>query len=119
MVFELFRWWYGAGWLQTASSIRDWPSGVRRSFSVPLLLKTLFAPWKRITSISGRGFDAKVRASVDNFVSRMVGFTSRVFVLLAAALLLFLTTVLGVVATIIWPLIPVGIIFCLVKVFIG
>jgi hypothetical protein len=119
MVFELFRWWYGAGWLQTAGYIKEWPSSVRLSFSMPLLVKTLFAPWRRITSVGGRGIDAKIRASVDNLVSRMVGFVSRLLVLFTAALLVFLAVISAIIATIIWPLIPIAIIFFLFKGVVG
>jgi len=86
---------------------------------MPLLVKTLFSPWRRISSYGGRSFDAKVRASVDNFVSRLVGFVSRLLVLIAATLLLALTVIAGVIATIAWPLLPIGIVYCVYRGLVG
>lgn len=115
MIFELFRWWYGAGWLQAVHNVNDWTTGVRRAFSLPLLVKTLFAPWRRIISISGRGLDAKIQAGVDNLVSRTVGFMSRFIILIAAALLMFLVFVAGSVLVIVWPFIPIAIVAGVIK----
>src|SRR5665213_1902836 len=119
MVFELFLWWYGAGWGRAAGGMRLWNNNVLHAFSMPVLLKTLFAPWRKITTTKGRSLDAKVRASVDNLVSRTVGFTTRLLVLIAAALLLILCTIAGVVVAVIWPFLPLLVIVCLYKGFAG
>ncbi len=119
MVFELFRWWYGEGWLQTAKSVNNWTTAVRLTFSLPLLIKTLFSPWRRIITIPGRSLDAKMRAIVDNLVSRVVGFVTRLMVLIAALGLLAVAAVTAVVATVVWPLVPVLIVFCIFKGIVG
>lgn len=48
-------------------------------FSIPLLLRSLFAPWKRMTESKGRGFDLEAIAGaiVINFFSRLVGAIAR------------------------------------------
>lgn len=116
MIFaEMLRWWYIAGWAGAARRIVSWTSAVEHMFSLGLLLKTLFAPWKRITSAPGRGLDAKMRASLDNLVSRCIGFVIRFFVLIAALVGMLLALISGIVMTIVWPLMPVMFIFFIVK----
>ncbi len=44
-------------------------------FSIPLLLRSLFAPWKRMTESKGKGWDMEAIAGaiVINFFSRFLG----------------------------------------------
>lgn len=76
------------------------------SFSVPLLMRTLFSPWRRIVSLGSSNILESLRAMVDNSVSRFVGFGVRVLTLIAAAVVLALTLVSGIIAVIVWPLLP-------------
>ena len=115
MIFELFRWWYGAGWRKMLHSVVAAPTAVERNFSVAILLDTLFAPWKRIVSVQGRSLDTKVQAMFDNLVSRLVGFVVRLFVLLTAALSIVFTMIGSVIVATVWPFVPVLIIFCAFK----
>lgn len=115
MIIELLRWWYGAGWLAQVKRIQTRSANVAHAFSVGALLKTLFAPWRRIQFGGGKGLDAKVQAAVDNFVSRVVGFTSRFVVLLAALIMVAGTILLSVSIVLVWPLLPLAVIAGIVK----
>jgi hypothetical protein len=115
MIFEMLRWWYGSGWMGALKRIGTWTRGVEHAFSVSVLLQTLFAPWRRIISAAGRGLDAKMRAGLDNLVSRAVGFVIRSFVLLAATVSMLVTFLAGLVMALVWPLLPLLVIFFLVK----
>jgi hypothetical protein len=115
MILQMLRWWYGTGWLQAIHRIVSWPLGVERHFSFSLLARTLFSPWRRIVSAGGRSLDAKVRDALDNFVSRCVGFVVRFFVLVTAMLCMLLALLLGGIAAILWPLLPLGIIYCAIR----
>ncbi len=92
---------------------------VSHLFSLPILLRTLWAPWRRIISYPGAGLDAKLRAVGDNMVSRVIGFTVRVLVLITACLIVLLTSVLQLIFVILWPLLPVAIIAFIIKGVIG
>lgn len=81
-------------------------SSVWQRFSVSILLKTLFAPWRRITTEGGRSMQEQSRALLDNLISRLVGFTIRIFVIIAALVSMVLLAVAGVVVIIGWPLAP-------------
>lgn len=116
---QLFSWWYGPGWKQAAAGVQARLTGVSHMFSVPILLRTLWSPWRRIVTNAGSGIDAKIRALGDNMVSRAIGFTVRLLVLITAGCMLLLTALAGLVFVVIWPLIPLLIIACLVKGAIG
>ncbi len=84
-------------------------------FSVRILLRTLFAPWKRIVTSPGASFDAHLRAFLDNLVSRFVGFFVRFFVLFAAGISLIFLCFIGVLELVVWPLLPLLAIGLIVK----
>jgi hypothetical protein len=84
-------------------------------FSVPILLRTLFSPWKRIITYPGSSIDAKIRAFGDNLVSRFVGFTVRLFVLFTAAIMLCVVSAVACIELVVWPLLPILVVVTLVK----
>lgn len=115
MILDLLSWWYSTGWRRVAQSILTTTAAIERSFSVSSLLGTLFAPWRRIVSYANRSLDEKIRAALDNLISRMVGFFVRFFVLIAALVSVILSLVVLTAATLIWPFIPLLIVFCAVR----
>lgn len=115
LVFSLFLWWYGRGWLAVIKNLRNMLRGISRLFSVPLLLRTLLAPWRRIISYPGASLDAKLRAYGDNIVSRTIGFIVRLIVLLTALAISLLAVIFGIVSIIAWPLVPVAIVGLIIK----
>jgi hypothetical protein len=115
LFLEFFQWWYGAGWARAAKGALNLVKKVELSFSIPILLRTLFAPWKMIISPSGRSLDEKMRAALDNLVSRTVGFFVRIFSLIAAVVLISGAAIVGATIAFSWPLIPVLIVLAAFK----
>lgn len=111
MFFEFFRWWYGPGWIGAWKSTIKWTKNVQREFSIPVLLKTLFAPWKRIIAPPGRSLDEKMRGLLDNLTSRAVGFSVRAGALVASVFMTAFTFLAGLAFTVIWPLLPVLVVY--------
>ena len=107
LVVAFLQWWYGPGWRDASRRIISKIQDAYLNFSVPILLRTLFAPWRRITSAPGRSFDQKTRAMVDNLVSRAVGFAVRLLALIAACALIAIYALGGGVWLIVWPLLPI------------
>ncbi len=76
IALEILIWWYRQGWMQVAKNAEQRFYKVSHLFSVPILVRTLFAPWRRIVTYPGASMDAKLRAMGDNMVSRVVNWRS-------------------------------------------
>jgi hypothetical protein len=109
-VVSLFSWWYSAGWRQVLASFDKRLMAVASAFSVKQLLKTLFAPWRRIITYPGASLAEKFHAWGDNVFSRTIGFFVRLIVLFAALLITFFVSLVTLLEVIIWPLLPFGVI---------
>lgn len=105
----MFIWWYGQGWRRVYREAADRVVRVAHLFSVPILVRTLWSPWRRIVTLPGASFDAKLRAFGDNMVSRTIGFTVRILVLFTAAIILLFTGLAGILYVLAWPLVPIAI----------
>jgi hypothetical protein len=110
LAIGFFSWWYSTGWMILAKNVEKRLQKTAAMFSAPSLMRTLFAPWKRIVTNPGAGLSAHLSAIGDNMVSRAVGFTIRLFVLLAALISLVLIAVIGLVQIIVWPLVPFAVV---------
>lgn len=100
----LLSWWYGAGWFWILKGAVRQVGNIRAAFSVGILLKTLFAPWKQIQSVAS--FQNFLQTAVDNMISRFIGATVRTGMLLVAAAAITLTMAGGVIIFLAWPLVP-------------
>lgn len=100
----MLSWWYGRGWFWLAGNIKSRLEAINETFSVPTLLKTLFAPWKQIQS--PKSFKNFIQSSLDNFISRFIGATVRIGMLIFALFAFATVIVFGIVALIIWPFVP-------------
>jgi len=107
MIVALFSWWYGAGWGQRSRRV-----GVRiqlalEMFSVSLLLKTLFDPFRQISAGQVRGsFDMRMHALGDRLFSRVFGAVVRSLFICIGIVYALLTGLFGVVELALWPAIP-------------
>jgi hypothetical protein len=92
-------------------------------FSLPLLLKTFFAPWKKYEWSYGQGFDAKRYLEVfsSNLMSRILGAIVRSFIVIAGLIAAIIVILLGLILFIGWLFLPlivlVGFLFGLKVVF--
>lgn len=114
LLISLFSWWYQDGWALVVKSFRKRTTDIIESFSVTMLLRTLFSPWRRIISYPDKNLAANFYALLDNIISRMVGFSVRLMVLIGAALILVISLIITLVELVLWPLIPPLIVFLLV-----
>lgn len=115
LMVSFFSWWYGRGWRQVAGSFDRRLTSVANSFSIGQLLRTLFAPWRRIITYPGTSIAEKWRAWGDNLFSRIIGFVVRLLVLLAALVCLMLVGLATIVELVIWPLLPIAVVACIIE----
>lgn len=107
MVIAFVAWWYGAGWRRRALFVRDRLARVMDAFSIDLLLKTLFAPFRQISNDRVDGpIGMKIRAWFDKLISRMVGAVVRLLTIMVGIIVLFGTLFWGLAILAIWPVIP-------------
>jgi hypothetical protein len=114
LALEMFHWWYTDGWAGSVRRLKARVGKVNEAFSIGLLFRTLFAPWRRIMTQPGSGLDAHMRAFGDNIISRLVGFVARFFALMAAGVAVLFVTIFSAIELLIWPLLPpasVGLLF--------
>lgn len=103
----LISWWYGKGWRRFVHSVRLRLDRTLDFFSVGILLKTLFSPFRQISAggINGSLGD-KIRGLLDQLISRMVGMIARSFVLIFGLIYIALQLAVSALLIIFWGLIP-------------
>lgn len=106
LAIGFFKWWYGPGWVRFARSWAHDTGRIWSGFSGSLLLRTLFSPWRRIISAGGGSVDERMRALIDNTVSRFIGGAVRTIVVAVALGLIVFRSLAAAVQLIAWPLLP-------------
>jgi hypothetical protein len=107
LLVEYGRWHYGDALISYVRILKNFWWFVVAYFSMPLLLTTLFVPYKRMTEERGSGLSSWLEASVMNSLSRFVGFLVRLFLLFVGFLTLCLLTVGGIFGYGFWLILPI------------
>lgn len=89
-------------------------------FSVPLLLKTFFSPWRRYNWRYPRGFDLVefFNTLISNIFSRILGASMRIVLIIIGVLLQIFVAIAGLIVFVGWILIPFAVIAGLLFVLI-
>jgi len=123
IVIIFWRWYYGKAIKDILTAWKNFIIFSVEYFSIPLLLKTLFSPWRRDITKKVRGFDIGQFFHVLSFnaISRTVGFIIRIPTIILGIIFFFATVILGALFFILWfalPFIMVGLfVLALVLVF--
>jgi len=120
LVINLLRWWYTDGWRKRTRLIANRLDGTIDYFSIDLLLKTLFAPFRQISAGRVDGpLGVKMRALIDKLFSRIIGAFIRFIILVIGGIVIGLQAVLGVMILIGWGLVPLFPVIGLMLTLIG
>ena len=78
-------------------------------FSIPLLLRTLFSPWRRYKMFRGKGFDIGkfFEVLVSNLIFRLLGAIIRSFLIFIGLLVELFIIFAGIIIFIGWLILPV------------
>lgn len=107
LVTELLRWWYGDGWRGRVQRVSVRLDGTIDYFSIGLLAKTLFAPFRQISAGRVDGsIGVQMRALVDKLVSRVIGALVRTIILIVGGIAIGLQIVVSGVLLLAWGLVP-------------
>ena len=105
LLVGFFQWWYGAGWRDQCDRISATLSKVSDYFSISLLLKTLFKPFRQISADEqAKGLQGMFQVMLDKLVSCTIGAVVRLFMIVAGVTSLLIVALLGLIRLIIWPL---------------
>lgn len=111
MAFILFiQWWYSQGWLNAFHRVGQRMSIISNDLSLPILVRTLFEPWKQITGYAGstESLETKFRVWFDNVFARIIGFVIRFFTIIFGTIAALLMGAVGLILAVIWPIIPLS-----------
>lgn len=106
-IVGLFSWWYGAGWERCIASVREGLLNIYDYFSLDLLLKTLFSPFRQISAGVVRGpLGVQLQAFIDKTISRIIGASIRTLVLVIGIVTLLVAMLVGALRIVMWPFVP-------------
>lgn len=107
LVTELLRWWYGDGLRGRVRMIANRLDGTLDYFSIDLLIKTLFSPFRQISAGRVDGpLGVQMRAMIDKLFSRVIGALVRLMILIFGGITIAVQVLLGVVLIIAWAILP-------------
>jgi len=108
LIVAFFSWWYTAGWAQLGSRAVSRIGGLLDFFSVGMLLKSLFAPFRQISVGRVQGsLDTQLRAWADRQISRGIGAMVRLAVIFFGLLATLVMGIVSVVLLVLWPIVPI------------
>lgn len=113
----ILQWWYVGGWRIFVTGLGERLKNSADFFSIGLLLKTLFAPFRQISA--NEAGVSRMQAFLDKLFSRVIGAVVRIFIIIAGIIALTFQLVFGIVLAILWPIIPFLPIACIVLAIVG
>lgn len=106
-VVDFSLWYYSRAFYGIVSVWMNLMWFVTHFFSIPLLLKTLFAPWKRMTDSSHHaGLEDLLATIVMNIMTRIFGAIIRMCIILIGLFVLVLGVVALCVVVLSWAILP-------------
>jgi hypothetical protein len=108
LLVDYVRWHYGEALVHYLRLLKTLWWFVTAYFSVPLLLVTLFSPYKRLYEPHRRGesIGTHLEHLVINTLSRCIGFVVRLCLIVAAGILLVTITIGGICGYGLWLIAP-------------
>jgi hypothetical protein len=106
-IVGLLGWWYGPGWRGYIRRVGERLAATADFFSIGLLFRTLFSPFRQISAGRVRGpLGVQMRAFFDRLTSRLIGAMVRTAMIVAGIMVLIFHSVLGGVTIVAWLLVP-------------
>ena len=107
-IVGILSWWYGAGWRQRLVMLKERLATTLDYFSIDLLAKTLFAPFRQISAGKVNGpLGVKMHAFFDRLISRAIGAMVRSTTIVIGVGAIFVHSVIGVITLIVWAFVPI------------
>ncbi len=109
VIISLLSWWYSEGWLEQISLTKRSFIKLADKFSIGMLLRTLFAPFRQISVGEQAGKTASLTSVIaDKLISRLVGSVMRLVMVFVGTLALIIYAIISVFRLASWPLLPLA-----------
>ncbi len=103
-----FRWHYSRAYRDTLAIWFNFAWFITHFFSIPLLIRTLLSPWKRMTERpQEHNAQAVFESIIVNVLSRMVGFVIRAALIISGVVSLILHSFGLLLFMVVWTLLPI------------
>jgi len=117
----LFQWFFWHFFEMPEEIIRIWKNFLKFNleyFSIKLLIKTLFFPWRKYQVSYGRGFDIGrfFESFLSNLIFRILGAIIRSGLILIGLLVQIFIIFIGIIILILWLFLPI---FLILGLFYG
>ena len=108
MLFQFISWYFFDIPKEILKAWRNFLLFNFNFFSITLLLRTLFSPWRKYKYSYGRGFDFKRYLNVFSFnmISRAIGAIVRIFVIIFGLICEFFVFLFGIIIFLGWLILP-------------
>jgi len=108
LVLDYFIWWYSDGFIRLLKYLKAYIIILADNFSVRIILRTFFQPWKRdVTSTKGLSLDKRFQVWVWNLIARGFGMIIKGVTFLIFLVFFMILVVIELLAIIIWLLFPI------------
>lgn len=109
MLISFLTWWYGKGLAWRAEKILE---GIERSidtFSLGLLIKTWFAPFRQIDALGvlNASIEVRIKKFLDKLFSRFIGAFLRTIIMIIGVFFISFKAIWGLIMLILWLILPV------------
>ncbi len=109
VIISLLSWWYSEGWLEQISLTKRSFIKLADKFSIRMLLKTLFAPFRQFSVGVLAAFPPSLPSLfADKLISRLVGSVMRLVMVFVGTLALIIYAIISVLRLVGWPLLPLA-----------
>lgn len=104
---DIFGWWYSKGIRDFFDYLFAFLVKITDIFSVKLLFRTYFSPWKRdLVSSEGLPLNGIIQVALSNLVSRLIGFLIKTVILFIYLIVLAIFVVLSLFLIFVWLFLP-------------
>jgi hypothetical protein len=109
VILGMLSWWYGTGWKLRLLRLREKVAATVDYFSIDLLLRTLFSPFRQISAGRVDGpLNIKMRAFFDRLISRMIGAMVRTFMIVVGTIAIIMHMLIGGTTLLAWAFVPLA-----------
>lgn len=106
-ILGMLSWWYGVGWRQRAVLLRERVLGTVDYFSIDLLIRTFFSPFRQISAGKVNGpLGVQLRAFSDRLISRTIGAMIRFVMIVVGSVTIVFHCIIGGLLLLVWAIVP-------------